>query len=309
MEALRLEALGLIIVAVILAVVVPPILARARWPARSPRAALVGWQAIGLGGGCAILGAGLTLAAADLSRHWLTGLARLPHGWSRLGPLGWIGVALTTIAGGWLIAVLIASTRRVTRSRHAHRDRLDLVADELVVREHGGHGAELALVRLLDHDATAAYCLPGLHPQIVLSRGTVDTLPTDELAAVVTHEQAHARGQHDLVIHPFRAWRETFRFLPAATQALGAVELLVEMLADDAARARCGDDAVRRALRRLVSGNPAGHDLTSRDLTSRDLAARIARMPVRPLTPAVTAAICVAAVTLVVAPPVCLMLT
>ena len=299
--ALRWDAAVLLGLAAALAVAVPPALASARWPRRAPRAALALWQAVGLSGGLAILGAGLTLAASDLSTHWLTGITALPRHWSQLGPLGWIGAALTVVAGGWLIAVLAASTRRVTRSRRVHRDRLDLVADDLLVRENGDTGGRLAMVRLLQHDATAAYCVPGLRPQIVLSRGTIDTLSTDELAAVVIHERAHARGRHDLVIHPFRAWRETFAFAPGAALALGAVELLVEMLADDAARRRRGDDALRGALRQLAAGHP----------DDRDLAARLARLdaPVRRLGRLTTTAIYVAAAALVIVPPLYLSLS
>ena len=75
---LAAEGLALIAVAVVLAVPVPLALARAAWPARSPRAALVLWQAVGLGGGLAILGAGVTLAVSGLHRSWLGGLGVLP---------------------------------------------------------------------------------------------------------------------------------------------------------------------------------------------------------------------------------------
>jgi len=291
---LRLEALALVCLAVALAVLVPPVLAKARWPSRNPRAALVVWQAVGLGGGLAILGAGLTLAVADLGSHWLTGLAALPTGWSRLRPLGWLGIVVFVVAGGWLSVVLFTSTRRVVRVRKDHRQRLDLLTDDLIVREHTG--AEVALVRLLDHSMTAAYCLPGLRPQIVLSSGTVATLSTAELAAVVVHERAHARGRHDLVIHPFRAWRETFPFLPTAQTALTSVELLVEMLADDAARARCGAPALTGALDRLAD---------------REFGVRIARLrtPQRSLGALASATAYVVAVALVLAPPLLLAFT
>src|SRR5580693_8705952 len=80
-EAVLLAAEGLALagLAVVLAVPVPAALARARWTARSPRAAVVLWQAVGLGGGLAILGAGLTLAVSGLHRSWLRGLAALPR--------------------------------------------------------------------------------------------------------------------------------------------------------------------------------------------------------------------------------------
>lgn len=139
---------------------------------------------------------------------------------------------------------------RLTLARRAHRQRLDLLAGELAVDEllaagrgrpepvlagqraasaglaaqvagrvltRGGPAdAALTRVRLLDHPLAAAYCLPGVRPLIVVSRGVIDALSRAELCAVVSHEKAHARGRHDLVIQPFRAWRQTFPFLAAA---------------------------------------------------------------------------------------------
>ncbi len=291
---LRVEALALLGYAVVLAVLVPPVLAGSAWPARSPRAALVLWQATGWGGGLSILSAGLTLAAADLAPHWAAGIAALPTGWSRLGPLGWGGVTLTVVAGAWLIAVLVASTVRVIRVRRAHRERLDLLTDEMIIRLEVG--AEVASVRLLDHAGPAAYCLPGLRPQIVLSSGTVRALSTPQLAAVVVHERAHARGQHDLVIHPFRAWRETFAFLASARTAQRSVELLVEMLADDAARLHCGSEPLIGALECL---------------SEDDMSPRVSRLrdPIPPLSRVRVMAVYATATVLVIAPPLLLALS
>lgn len=314
---LTAEGLALVGLAVILAVPVPIALARASWPARGPRAALVLWQAIGLGGGLAILGAGVTLAVSGLHRSWLGGLAALPGRLAGpgLGPLGWAGAALTVVAGAWLVTVFVVSTSRLVLARREHRRRLDLLADELTVAEllapdgdaraepagaaGTGSGAGVALV---DHPLAAAYCLPGVRPRIVLSQGTIDALSADQLAAVVSHERAHARGQHDLVILPFRAWRQTFPFLPAARQALAAVELLVEMLADDVAVRRCGPAPLLAALRRLAEAGPG--DTQGAQAAAR--AARLAAPPV-PLSRVAIAALYIAAVALVCLPPLVLL--
>jgi Zn-dependent protease with chaperone function len=333
---LAAEGLALIAVAVVLAGPVPAALARAAWPARSPRAALVLWQAVGLGGGLAILGAGVTLAVSGLHRSWLGGVAALPgrllpghalargaHGAIRHlagpGPLGWAGVALTLAAGAWLFAVLVVSTTRLLLARREHRRRLDLLAGELRLgelipvpsvavggeppddgREPDEPGADGGLspglrVRLLDHPLVAAYCLPGVRPRIVLSQGVLDVLSAAQLAAVVSHERAHARGQHDLVILPFRAWRQTFPFLPAARSALAAVELLVEMLADDTASRRCGPAPLLAALHRLADAAPGDVQVATR-------AARLAAPPAR-LPWLATAAAYLAALALVGLPP------
>jgi len=371
---LAAEGLALLAAAVILAGPVPLALARAAWPVRSPRAGLVLWQAVGLSGGLAILGAGLTLTVSGLHRSWLGGLdalpARLGHGLhAGLGPLGWAGLALTVVAAGWLGCVLAWSTARLLLARREHRQRLDLLADELSVAELAGAGrpgadhaepgargadlgapgmlgadreaprapgmpgadreapgapgrlgADLALaavattlaaapcrgpaveqvrVRLVDHPAAAAYCLPGVRPRIVLSQGVLDALSHCQLLAVVAHEEAHARGHHDLVIQPFRAWRQTFPFLPAARRALAAVELLVEMLADDTARRRQGAAPVAAALARLAAVTPA-------DVQAGARAARLAAPP-PPLPRLAALAAGAVAVVLVALPPVILL--
>lgn len=350
---LAAEGIGLLGLAVILAGPAPAALARASWPARSPRAALVLWQAVGLGGGLAILGAGLTLAVSGLHQSWLAGLGILPRaaadglGLARpgpgtgahalaLGPLGWAGAALAAVAGAWLLAVLAVSTVRLTLARRAHRQRLDLLADELAVSElpaarphrpdpvlagprPAGPGsaapvADNALTRvaLLDHPLAAAYCLPGVRPRIVLSRGVIDALSQAELCAVVSHEKAHARGHHDLVIQPFRAWRQTFPFLAAGRSALTAVELLIELAADNAARRRGHREPLASALRALAASttgdaaaagaNTAGHGhIQERE---RRLAG-----PQRPLPRVAAAAICAAAVVLVCLPPAILLVS
>lgn len=298
---LTAEGLALIAVAVLLAVPVPLALARAAWPARSPRAALVLWQAVGLGGGLAILGAGLTLAVSGLHRSWLGGLAALPRaveGHPAPGSLGWAGLGLTAVAATWLFAVLVVSTSRLLLARRKHRRRLELLAEELALGElipAAGSVAGGLRVRLLDHPVAAAYCLPGVRPRIVLSQGAIDSLSAGQLTAVLSHEHAHAAGQHDLVILPFRAWRQTFPFLPPARRALAAVELLVEMLADNDASRRCGPAPLRAALLRLAEVSPGDSQVTAR-------AARLAAPPAALTRPAM-AAIYAAAVALVLLPP------
>src|SRR5690349_10460099 len=63
---MELVALGLLVFGVALAEPVSRRLARARWPGRDPVGALLLWQAIGLSGGLALLGAGLIYGLAPL---------------------------------------------------------------------------------------------------------------------------------------------------------------------------------------------------------------------------------------------------
>jgi Zn-dependent protease with chaperone function len=141
-------------------------------------------------------------------------------------------------------------------------------------------------------------------------QGAVAGLAPEELAAVLAHEEAHARGRHDALIRPFAAWRKAFPFLPAAGQALQSVELLTEMLADDAACRACGTAALRSALQRMADEHP-GAGSGDTQAVADELARRDARLAgqLPPLPrPAVTAAYA-AAVALILLPPAILALT
>ena len=224
---------ALLIVAAVAAGSVPAAsaLARARWPARSPAAAIVLWQALGLGWGLAAVGglaglgarsdhAGVALSALAFARQALTGQG--PGGLAGLVRLGFVAASLVLFV--LLVWVLVASSAAVLRARRRQRELLSLLG-------HGDPKVPGALV--VDHPAAAAYCVPGLRSRIVVSAGTLELLDQAELAAVLAHERAHVRERHDLVLLPFTALLRVFRWSPAARDAAGSVALLLEMLADD----------------------------------------------------------------------------
>lgn len=55
-----------------------------------------------------------------------------------------------------------------------------------------------------------AYCLPGVRSRVVVSEGTLTTLSDNEVAAILTHERAHLRARHDLVLEMFTAVHAAF---------------------------------------------------------------------------------------------------
>ena len=230
-----LDAVGLAILAALLAGPAPTLLAAAGWPARAPRAALVLWQAVGLAGGLAAIGALLSVGVGPSHEH----LVRMDF---RHSPV-WRNVSfgLGCALAAWLLAVLAASFAGVLVERHRHRRIVDLVARP---------APDLGSL-VLEHAVAIAYCVPGVRPRVVLTEATLEVLADDELAAVLAHERAHVRGRHDLVVQPFLAWQATFPFLRPAAVATRAVALLVEMLADDAASRRTSRAAVAAALARL----------------------------------------------------------
>ena len=235
---------AVLILAVVAAGSVPAAsaLASARWPGRSPAAAILLWQALGLGWGLAAVGAlaglgagpgpgpagtgqvGVVRAALAVAARVLRDKAFWPGAADPLADLRLVSVAAGLVLFALLCWVLVAAFAAVLRTRRRHRDLLTLLA-------HGDPKVPGALV--VDYPAAAAYCVPGLRSRIVISAGALKLLDQAELAAVLAHERAHLRERHDLVLLPFNALLRAFRWSAVARRAEGAVALLVEMLADD----------------------------------------------------------------------------
>lgn len=185
-------------------------LAAARWVWRSPLTGILLWQMLAL---TVVLCVG--------------GIAFL------VSP--WLGSALPAV----LLAALAYRWWATLRARRRHRQVLSLVARS---------DAAVPGVLVLDHPLTVAYCVPGLRPHVVLSSGALATLRSDEVAAVLAHEQTHARERHDLVLLPFLVVAPLCRF------AADAVALLVEMRADQSAAPR----SLATALHRFTAVTPPG---------------------------------------------------
>ena len=289
-------------------------LAHASWPRRSPAAAILLWQALGLASGLAAVGTliglampasnvgvvrsvlrvGALLRSGDMFR--LTGM----FGGQGSMPTVIVAVRLTCLAAGLVLLallcwVLVAVSVAAVQAKRRQRALLTLLA-------HGDPKVPGALV--VDYPSAAAYCLPGLRSQIVVSVGTLELLGRGELAAVLAHERAHLRERHDLVLLPFTALRRAFPRSATCTEAQRCVALLVEMLADDRAlRGRPARELVSALVRFGTAGTcpaPAGALAAGEG----EVAARVTRLlkPVRPLPTAVVLAICLASALLVAAP-------
>jgi Zn-dependent protease with chaperone function len=293
-------------------------LPRASWPRRSPAAAILLWQALGLAAGLAAVGTliGLAMPASHIglvrSVLRVGGLLRAGElfrltsefSFGAAGGTPMVVVALrlaSLVAGLALLAslcwVLLAVSVAALQARRRQRALLALLA-------HGDPKVPGALV--VDYPSAAAYCLPGLRSRsrIVVSVGALELLGRGELAAVLAHERAHLRERHDLVLLPFTALRRAFPRSATCTGAHHAVALLVEMLADDRAlRARPARELASALVRFGTAGAcpaPAG----ALAAAEGEVAARVARLvrPVRPLPTAAVAGVCLAAAVLVAAP-------
>ena len=248
---MELVALGLLVFGVALAEPVSRRLARARWPARDPVGALLLWQAIGLAGGLALLGAGLVYGLSPLgsplpaaATAWeVLGDGRVPA----LGLPHILALLLTVALAARLLGVLAAVSVRTLRGRARHRDLLDLLATPWPAAP----GA-----RVLDHPVPVAYCLPGLRSRLVVSAGVLDCLDVDQVWAVLAHERTHLRERHDLVVLPFVAWGATAPFVRGMVCAQLAVATLIEMRADDVAVRHASPAQLSEALSAMGGGVP-----------------------------------------------------
>ncbi|MGW0197588.1 M56 family metallopeptidase [Nonomuraea sp. NPDC003201] len=217
----------------------------ARWTSRAPRLAIIVWQSLGVSWGLATTGAMLAYAVQPYGEGVLPGLFAFARGeapleaWDPLHVLALIaGLTALTV----LIAVLLTAGVQALHARRRHRMLLALISHD----DPGVPG-----VRVLAHPGAAAYCVPGLRSQVVVSEGALKLLSEDEMAAVLAHEAAHVRERHDLVLLPFAALRRALPWSKVVADAQAQVELLIEMAADDRARRYCSPRRLATALLRF----------------------------------------------------------
>jgi Zn-dependent protease with chaperone function len=247
------SALAFTLVALLLVGPVPAVLARATWPMRAPRASIVLWQSIALAAVLSAFSAGIAIA----SRLFVPGPDGRPTATitSEIEVLGWplwiayVSVfALTLLVGARLVVAVVQVAIATRRRRAHHRMVVDLVGK-----------SQKSGLRVLDVAEPLAYCLPGVRSRVVVSEGTLTALADKEIAAILSHERAHLRARHDLVLEMFTAVHAAFPRFVRSANALNAVRLLIELLADDAALRATGPTPLARALVACAAGRtPAG---------------------------------------------------
>lgn len=258
-----MSALAFTIVALVLSGPVPAVLARASWPMRAPRAAIVLWQSIALAAVLSAFSAGIAIA----SRLFVPGPDGRPTATvtSEIDALGWplwgalvIVFTLTLVIGARLTYAVLQVAIATRRRRAHHRMMVDLLD---MSRESNPPQVctKATGLRILDVKQPLAYCLPGVRSRVVVSEGTLKSLSDSEIDAILTHERAHLRARHDLVLEMFTAVHAAFPRFVRSGNALDAVRLLIEMLADDAAVRAAGPTPLARALVACASGRtPSG---------------------------------------------------
>ncbi|CAN5218070.1 M56 family metallopeptidase [soil metagenome] len=298
-----MSALAFSILALLLVGPVPAMLARAVWPLRAPRAAVVLWQAIAVAAVLSAFSAGLAIA----SRLFAPGpdghpTATIIREIDKLGLplwLAYVGVfALTLLIGARLVIAIVQVAIATRRRRAYHRMLVDLLGVE-----HDSAAAQACTrageLRILDVAQPLAYCLPGVHSRVVVSEGTLTTLKDAEVMAILTHERAHLRARHDLVLEAFTAVHAAFPRYVRSASALDAVRLLIELLADDAAVRAAGPTPLARALVACASGRAPSGALAAGGPTT---VLRVRRLAGRPNSAAFSVGAYLCAVTVLVVP-------
>ncbi len=292
-----MSALAFTIVALVLSGPVPAMLARATWPTRAPRAAIVLWQSIALAAVLSAFSAGIAIA----SRLFVPGPDGRPTATitSEIAALGWplwatyvIVFAVTLVIGARLTFAVVQVAIATRRRRAHHRMVVDLVG-----KSQGNH------LRILDVEQPLAYCLPGVRSRVVVSEGALNALADNEMAAILTHERAHLRARHDLVLEMFTAVHAAFPRFVRSAHALDAVRLLIELLADDAAVRAAGPTPLARALVACASGHTPSGALAAGGPTT---VLRVRRLGGRPNSRVLAATAYLAAAAVLVVPTVAL---
>lgn len=286
-------SVALAALAVALAWPVPLLLARARWPRRSPAVALILWQSIALAGGLAMIGALLTFGLAPFGDDLVSSAAGLAQLDGQPTPGNLVALCAALLLVLHLLFNLVATVLRSERQRRRHAQLLSLLSAPM---EPSG--------RVIDSSTPVAYCLPGaIRSVTVFSAGLVELLDSDELTAVIEHERAHVSQRHDVVLIAFRAWFASLPWFPIAYRAQREVGLLVEMLADDSARRVVSTGALARAIAIVGSGAPTSPQPSA----VAEVADRILRLEIAPLARSRQLLVAAAAVALLAVPTVLLL--
>lgn len=203
---------------------------------RAPRPAVALWQAGSVSALLSVVGAGVALSL---------GLFHNPDPSVAEVIVFSMILLFTVVVVGRLIWSLAIVARTTGTRRARHRQAVDLL-------DQANRRADLAGppgLRVMNEPVPVAYCLPAVrHSRVVLSDGALRALAPDEVAAVLAHEEAHLRARHDLVLDTFTALHRAFPIAVRSEVPLNEARLLVELLADDAARRRAGAVPLARAL-------------------------------------------------------------
>lgn len=226
---------ALVVMVVLLTWPVPRLLPRWHALEKVPGPGLVLWQSVSL----SAIVAALLIAPLTVLIFVRRGNT-VPHPSANL-PLLILGLALSALV---LARLLLQGHRIGLALRQARREHMAMVdvlgADESISGD--------SSVTVLEHPTPTAYCIPGRRQRVVLTDGTLQALPADELAAVLSHERDHLHHRHDLILEFFTVLHTVAPQAARSDAGMRQVKLLIELLADRAAVRSVGPVPLARAL-------------------------------------------------------------
>jgi Zn-dependent protease with chaperone function len=120
-------------------------------------------------------------------------------------------------------------------------------------------------VAIIESDTPQAFCAGLLRPRVYLSRGALELLDADELAAVLEHEQHHAQRRDPLRLASSRVLSDALFFLPGLQRLVARQQALAEIGADEAAVAATGGDRAAMAGAMLRFAEVGGAEMVGLD--------------------------------------------
>lgn len=250
-------AICLLLSSFVVTVFGPGLLGRLTRAGVAPRLGVAAWL-LAMGSVAASWVAAVAAVAVDVLRTWsrpaelftacVTTLRGVVSGAS--GVLLQIGaVALAGLATAALASLAWRWGRSLLRARsHTHRHTR---AVRMIGRRVEGVDAVV-----LDVPERMVYCAAGRPHTIVITRGALDALDDEQLAAVLCHERAHLAGRHHLLLAATRGLAAVLPRVGLFTTGAAEIASLLEMCADDAASRGHGAGNVLAALLALAGGAP-----------------------------------------------------
>lgn len=272
-------AVCLLLYAVAVVVLGPPLLRSLTSSGRAPRLGVAAWlTAIG---GVLLAGvAVIVLLVIDVARFWnqpaelvascATQLRAVVAGDAGIAPQILL-IALLTTGCGSAAMISVRVARAVVRMRIRAREHADAV--RIVGRHDGARD-----VVVVEAEKPAAYCVTGRPSAVVVTSAAVGALDEPQLAAVLAHEHAHLAGRHWMVIAALRGLAAVLPGLALMTEGAEHVSRLLEMCADDAAARRHDRRALLSGLIALCHMAPA-EALAAADIAVLARAERLAAPP------------------------------
>lgn len=256
------------------------LLTRTTWLQRSPTWGVWAWQALSLAIAAAVLLMGVTLALpalpvrSEVAAVFGTTPSLIVEHYTT--PAGYLLAIVSSILAAALltrILVLLAlELRHASQRRSSQIDALELVG----VPHPDGY-------TVLQHDTPLVYCLPGRRRTVVVTSAALQLLAPRELELVLAHERTHLRARHDLALAVSAALARTFAGVPVFAAAHAQISTLVEMQADDSARARGDRRLLAGALVTLCSASSPPSALAAGDTAAMERVRRLTGTSAGPL--------------------------